>query len=69
MATLLVGTWTKTIDKQRVRDVLDGKIPYVDSGDDSHVDFKNPSVANPANYELQPTPQLDLDSYTKSEKS
>jgi len=69
VATLLVGTWTKTIDKQRVHDVLDGKIPYVDSGDDSHVDFKNPSVANPATDELQPTPQVDLDSYTKSEKS
>lgn len=69
VATLLVGTWTKTIDKQRVHDVLDGKIPYVDSGDDSHVDFKNPSVANPATDELQPTPQVDLDSYTKSENS
>lgn len=36
VATLLVGTWTKTIDKQRVQDVLDGKLPFIDSGDDDH---------------------------------
>lgn len=64
VATLLVGTWTKTIDKQRVHDVLDGKIPYVDSGEDHDVDFKHPpSVTNPATAELQPTPQVDLDVY------
>ena len=63
VATLLVGTWTKTIDKQKVMDVLDGKIPYVDSGSDHDVDFKNPSVVNPATAELQPTPQVDLDAY------
>ena len=28
VATLLVGSWTKTIDKERVVDVLDGKIPF-----------------------------------------
>ena len=63
VATLLVGTWTKTIDKRRVMDVLNGKIPYVDSGSDHDVDFKNPSVVNPATAELQPTPQVDLDAY------
>lgn len=63
VATLLIGTWTKTIDKQKVMDVLDGKIPYVDSGSDHDVDFKNPSVVNPATAELQPTPQVDLDAY------
>ncbi|MBT2275569.1 cation:dicarboxylate symporter family transporter [Rhodococcus qingshengii] len=28
VATLLVGAWTKTIDKERVVEVLDGKIPF-----------------------------------------
>lgn len=60
VATLLVGRWTKTIDRQRTLDVLDGKIPYVDSGEDSHVDFHHPTVENPAHAELQPTPQVDL---------
>ncbi|MDI9916055.1 cation:dicarboxylase symporter family transporter [Rhodococcus sp. IEGM 1379] len=28
VATLLIGVWTKTIDKERVVEVLDGKIPF-----------------------------------------
>lgn len=65
IATLLVGTWTKTIDRQRVNDVLDGKIPFVESDDDPHVNLKNPTVENPAD-KLQPTPQVDLDEYKGS---
>lgn len=66
VATLLVGTWTKSIDKQRVYDVLDGKIPYVDSGEDHDVHFNHPpAVSNPATAELQPTPQVDLDAYNE----
>ena len=38
VATLLVGSWTKTIDKERVRTVLDGKLPFDESTmlDDGH---------------------------------
>jgi aerobic C4-dicarboxylate transport protein len=28
VATVLIGTWTKTIDVDRVRTVLDGKLPF-----------------------------------------
>lgn len=63
VATLLVGTWTKTIDKDRVNFVLDGKDPYIPTEDDSHVDMRYPSVENPATERLQPTPQVDLDAY------
>ncbi|ANW62486.1 C4-dicarboxylate transporter DctA [Mycobacterium sp. djl-10] len=28
VATILIGTWTKTLDKARVNDVLDGKAPF-----------------------------------------
>ncbi|AKK03926.1 cation:dicarboxylate symporter family transporter [Corynebacterium epidermidicanis] len=63
VATLLVGTWTHTIDKQRVRDVLDGKIPYVAIPEDTHVDFRNPEVENAPHLNMQPTPQVDLDNY------
>ncbi|QIS05841.1 cation:dicarboxylase symporter family transporter [Nocardia brasiliensis] len=28
VATVLIGTWTKTIDKERVREVLDRKLPF-----------------------------------------
>lgn len=65
VATLLVGTWTKTIDKEQVHRVLDGKDPYVLTEDDSHVDLKYPSVENPATEELQPTPQVNLDAFKK----
>ena len=63
VATLLVGRWTGTIDSQRVHDVLDGKIPYIESEMDDTVDLKNPTVVNPATERLQPTPQVDLDAY------
>ncbi len=38
IATLLVGSWTKTIDSDRVRSVLDGEIPFDEAllGDDPH---------------------------------
>lgn len=60
VACLLVGCWTKTIDRERVYAVLNGEIPYVDSEDDTHIDLKHPSVQTP---ELQPTPQVDVKAY------
>ena len=38
VATLLVGSWTNTIDNDRVRTVLDGKLPFDESTmvDDGH---------------------------------
>ncbi|AZA11948.1 cation:dicarboxylate symporter family transporter [Corynebacterium gerontici] len=64
VATLLVGKWTSTVDRQRVHDVLDGKIPYEELPDDTHVDMHNPTVSNNPAAELQPTPQVDLDRYS-----
>ncbi len=66
VATLLVGTWTKTIDKDQVYRVLDGKDPYVPTIEDSSVDLRYPSVENPATDHLQPTPQADLNSLRRS---
>lgn len=63
VATLLVGCWTKTIDRDRTMKVLNGELPYVDSGSDTHVDLKHPTVENPATARLQPTPQVNLDAY------
>ena len=65
IATLVVGTWTKTVDHDRVKKVLSGEIPYVAVDDDSHVDLSNPTVENPATAHLQPTPQVDLTQYNK----
>lgn len=65
IATLVVGTWTKTVDHDRVKKVLSGEIPYVAVDDDSHVDLSNPTVENPATAHLQPTPQVDLAQYNK----
>lgn len=58
VATLLVATWTKTIDRQRVHDVLNGKIPYNPQEDDTDIDLKNPSVE--INNNLPHTPQPDV---------
>lgn len=63
VATLLVGKWTHTVDKEQVKRVLNGEDPYVDAGDDHNVDLKYPSVKNPATAHLQPTPQVNLDDY------
>ncbi|AFH52748.1 Aerobic C4-dicarboxylate transport protein [Corynebacterium pseudotuberculosis 267] len=65
VATILVGRWTNTLDVQRAHDVLDGKLPYIESTDDSDVHFSNPTVSNPAHATLQPTPQVDLTHYSK----
>ncbi|MBC2681856.1 cation:dicarboxylate symporter family transporter [Corynebacterium anserum] len=65
VATLLVGTWTKTIDKQQAHRVLNGEDPYVATVDDHDVDLKYPSVENPAMDDLQPTPQVNLDEYKR----
>lgn len=63
IATLVVGTWTKTVDHDQVRRVLSGEDPYVAGDDDHHVNLSNPSVDNPATDHLQPTPQVDLSAY------
>ncbi|WBT08510.1 cation:dicarboxylase symporter family transporter [Corynebacterium sp. SCR221107] len=63
VATILVGSWTKTIDMSRVKDVLDGTIPYVATDEDSDVDLHNPTVSNPATNSLQPTPQVNLEAF------
>jgi aerobic C4-dicarboxylate transport protein len=46
VATLLVGTWTGTVDRGRVRDVLAGRIPFDEETmvDDGH----GPADAKPA---------------------
>ncbi|GGG72114.1 cation:dicarboxylate symporter family transporter [Corynebacterium pelargi] len=64
VATLLVGKWTHTVDRQRVYDVLDGKIPYKELPEDTHVDMHNPTVSNDPAAQLQPTPQVDIDKYS-----
>ncbi|EGT5592583.1 C4-dicarboxylate transporter [Corynebacterium sp. HMSC06C06] len=65
LATILVGRWTNSIDMPRVREVLNGNLPYVETADDADVDLSNPTVENPATAHLQPTPQLDIDNYQK----
>ena len=65
IATLVVGTWTHTVDHEQVKRVLSGEDPYVAVEEDSHVDMSNPTVENPATAHLQPTPQVDLSQYTK----
>ena len=67
IATLVVGTWTGTVDKQQVKRVLSGEDPYVATEVDSHVDMSNPVVENPATGHLQPTPQVDLSAYHRSQ--
>ena len=67
IATLVVGTWTGTVDKQQVKRVLSGEDPYVATEVDSHVDMSNPVVENPATGHLQPTPQVDLSAYHGSQ--
>ncbi len=44
VATMLVGTWTKTIDTARVKDVLDGKLPFDETTmvDDGHGEARDP---------------------------
>ncbi|KXF56920.1 C4-dicarboxylate transporter [Rhodococcus sp. SC4] len=47
VATLLVGSWTNTIDNERVRTVLDGKLPFDESTmvDDGHGEVVEEQVA------------------------
>lgn len=63
IATLVVGTWTNTVDHEQVKRVLSGEDPYVATAEDSDVHLSNPSVDNPATDHLQPTPQMDLSAY------
>lgn len=63
VATLVVGTWTHTVDPARVVAVLDGHIPLPPSEEDTTVDLRMPSVENPPEDSLLPTPQLDLSIY------
>lgn len=63
IATLVVGTWTNTVDHDQVKRVLSGEDPYTATAEDSHSQFNNPTVENPATAHLQPTPQVDLSAY------
>lgn len=67
VATLVVGVWTHTVDRNRVNAVLSGEIPYVETPEDmeSDVNLRNPSVKNPAD-KLQPTPQVAVDEYQRA---
>lgn len=67
VATLVVGVWTHTVDRNRVNAVLSGEIPYVETPEDmeSDVNLRNPSVKNPAD-KLQPTPQVNVDDYQRT---
>lgn len=67
VATLLVGTWTKTVDKEQVVRVLNGQDPYIETElDDGHGSFRSdPTVVDPAHERLQPTPQINVDAYTE----
>ena len=58
VATLVVGQWTGTLDRERARAVLDGHVPfdYATIGQDAHDFEKHPmSPVDPAEH-LQPTP-------------
>ncbi|MFC7581291.1 cation:dicarboxylate symporter family transporter [Schaalia naturae] len=63
IATLVVGKWTRTVDFARVRAVLSGELPFVQSDVDDEVDLRLPDVENPAQDRLLPTPQVDLTRY------
>jgi len=49
VATLLVGTWTKTIDKDRVNTVLDGNLPF---DEETMVDDHLPEDDRPADKQV-----------------
>ncbi|MDO5629897.1 MAG: cation:dicarboxylase symporter family transporter [Mobilicoccus sp.] len=77
VATLLVGTWTRSIDLQRVRYVLDGNDPFdyatltEDHGvsePEVELSLTPPAPVNPAD-RLQPTPQVDLSQYDTARRS
>lgn len=49
VATLLIGTWTKQVDRERVRRVLSGELPFDESlmdGVDDHADSQRPQAAD-----------------------
>jgi aerobic C4-dicarboxylate transport protein len=50
VATLLVGSWTDTVDNDRVRKVLDGKLPFDEETmvDDGHGEVVEQEKATPA---------------------
>ncbi len=62
IATLVIATWTHTVDYEQVGRVLSGQDPFVDSDVDD-VDLRLPDVENPAQDRLMPTPQVDLSEY------
>ena len=74
VATLLVGKWTKSVDLDRTRYVLEGGDPfdYATMTDDHydpadsqvHVGARPPAPVNPAD-DLQPTPQVVLQDYRR----
>ncbi|AGF73382.1 C4-dicarboxylate transporter DctA [Corynebacterium halotolerans] len=70
VATLLVGTWTGTIDKGRVKRVLNGEEPYVEGTDepDDHDDHDVHEDHGVHAVELQPTPQTGSERYGTPER-
>lgn len=66
IATLVVGTWTHSVDHDRVRKVLDGELPFVATDEDTEVDMRMPNVENPPQRTLLPTPQLDVRQYSET---
>lgn len=69
VATLVVGSWTKTVDMERVNHVLDGQDPFdyatMDDphGGDPGIDPHHPPAPVDPARTLQPTPQVDLAAY------
>ncbi|WP_430542684.1 cation:dicarboxylate symporter family transporter [Streptomyces iconiensis] len=67
VATVLVGTWTKEIDRERVDQVLAGAIPFDEqtlSTDGGHgTESDPPTATSPADV---PAPQGDQDTLTKA---
>ncbi|NKU06635.1 C4-dicarboxylate transporter DctA, partial [Rhodococcus hoagii] len=59
VATLLVGTWTKSVDTERVRAVLDGEIPFDESTMVDDHDPQSPADEAPARPTVVPTTAAD----------
>ncbi|MFD4292258.1 cation:dicarboxylate symporter family transporter [Rhodococcus sp. NPDC058505] len=53
VATLLIGTWTKTVDRGQVREVLGGRRPF---DEEAFADGEDPSI-NPVVADVDPLPE------------
>lgn len=59
VATLLVGTWTKSVDTERVRAVLDGEIPFDESTMVDDHDPQSPADEAPSRPTVVPATAAD----------